>query len=179
MHPLLTGRLRPLLYLRDVGRHRRAARRGDGRAHAAPDGQAAIFIGPLALFYAFVCLSAWWVVPREPACHHAAAALLAVIAGGSIQAAALWVGLGALHAALLSRFATWAPTRIGIFRDLGVLGIAGIVLYAQSMAAHYFLLSIETARSAERQVFASQVTAREPSCARCAPSSTRTFCSTA
>src|SRR6267378_5927740 len=161
MHPLLTGRLRPLLYLAMwVGI---AALLGAVMVALTPRpiGQAAIFIGPLSLFYEFVCLSAWWVCRANPLATTPPPRLLAVIAGGSIQAAALWVGLGALHAALLSRFAHMGPDRIGIFRDLGILGIAGIVLYAQSMAAHYFLLSIETARSAERQVFASQVTARE------------------
>jgi LytS/YehU family sensor histidine kinase len=38
---------------------------------------------------------------------------------------------------------------------------AGIVLYAQSIAAHYFLLAFEAAREAERRVLESQVTARE------------------
>ena len=161
MHPLLMGRLRQVLYL--------AGWIGIGGLLGAvitaltprPIGHAVLFIGPLAIFYAFACLSAWWVCRANPLATTRPERLLAVIAGASVQASAIWVGVGALWAVLLSRFAHVGPDRLGIFRDLAVLGIAGVVLYAQSMAGHYFLLSIEAARTAERQVFASQVAARE------------------
>jgi LytS/YehU family sensor histidine kinase len=46
-------------------------------------------------------------------------------------------------------------------RDLVVLFVAGLVLYAQSIALHFMLLAIESARAAERRVLESQVSARE------------------
>ena len=161
MHPLLSGRVRPILYL--------AMWAGIGALLGAvmaalsprPLAHTVAFIVPLSVFYAFACLSAWWVCRANPLAMTPPARVLTVIVSASLQAAALWVALGALYAALLGRFAHIGPERAGIFRDLAVLGIAGIVLYAQSMAGHYFLLSIETARAAERQIFASQVTARE------------------
>src|SRR5438552_5948856 len=112
-----------------------------------PIGQTVLFIAPLALFYAFACLSAWWVCRANPLATTPPERLLAVIAGASAQAAAMWVGLGALWAIALMRIAHIGPDRVGILRDLAVLGIAGVVLYAQSMAGHYFLLSIEAART--------------------------------
>ena len=161
MHPLLTGRLRPILYL--------AVWAGIGALLGAvlsmftprPIAHTVIFVAPLTLFYAFDCLSAWWVCRANPLASTPPERLVAVIAGASFLASALWVALGALYAALLTRFAHIGPDRAGILRDLTVLGVAGIVLYAQSMAAHYFLLSIEAARNAERRILESQVTARE------------------
>ncbi len=161
MHPLLVGRLRLALYFVvwvGIGAVLGVVLSSLG---PRPAGQVAIFVAPLALFYAFACLSAWWVCRANPLATTPPTRLLAVIVGASLQASAMWVGLAALHATLLSRFAHIGPDRLGIFRDLGVIAIAGVVLYTQSMAAHYFLLSIETARNAERQVFKSQVAARE------------------
>jgi LytS/YehU family sensor histidine kinase len=48
-----------------------------------------------------------------------------------------------------------------MLRDLAVLFVAGIILYAQSIAVHYVLLAFESARAAERRLLESQVTARE------------------
>jgi len=42
-----------------------------------------------------------------------------------------------------------------------VLFVAGIILYGQSIAVHYVLLAFESARTAERRILESQVTARE------------------
>ena len=161
MNPLFAGRLRQALYL--------AVWAGLGALLTAvllaleprPLGHAALFLAPLTLFYAFTCLSAWWVCRANPLATTPPDRLLAVLALASVLASLLWVALGALWAALLSRFAHVGPDRAGIFRDLVMLGIAGVVLYAQSMAVHYFLLTVESARSAERRVLESQVTARE------------------
>jgi LytS/YehU family sensor histidine kinase len=54
-----------------------------------------------------------------------------------------------------------APERAGILRDLGVLAVAGVILYGESIAVHYVLVTLETARAAERRILESQVTARE------------------
>ena len=161
MHPLLTGRLRPILYLALwLGI---AAGIGAGIRMLTPRsiGDTAIFIVPLCMFYAFVCLSAWWVCRANPLATTPPARLLTVSVSASAQATAVWVGIGALYAAVLHRFFHIGPDRAGIFRDLTVLAIAGSVLYAQSMVVHYYLLSIEAARGIERQLYTSQVTARE------------------
>src|SRR6266702_7338678 len=98
MNPLFAGRLRQALYF--------IVWVGIGALLAAvlimfqprPLGQAALFIAPLTLFYAFACLSAWWVCRANPLATTSPERLLAVIAGASAQASAMWVGLGALYA---------------------------------------------------------------------------------
>src|SRR6266545_1559516 len=161
MHPLLAGRLRLALYL--------ALWLGIGLMLAAllsllqprPLAQTLAFAAPLTLVYAFVCLSAWWVCRSHPLGTTPPARVAAGLAGAALQAGALWVAMGAGWAFVLSRLAHAAPDRAGLVRDLVVLFVAGLVLYAQSIALHYMLLAIESARTAERRVLESQVSARE------------------
>jgi two-component system, LytTR family, sensor histidine kinase AlgZ len=161
VHPLLTGRLRQTLYF--------AVWAGIGgllaavllTLHPRPPAGVALFIAPLTLFYAFACLSAWWVCRANPLATTAPAGLAAALAGASALASAIWLMLAAAWAALLSRFAHVPLDRALLIRDLAALGVAGVVLYAQSMAVHYLLLTIEASRAAERRVLESQVTARD------------------
>lgn len=161
MHPILAGRLRQALYL--------GVWLGIGGLLGAvlhlirprPLGPLVLFLAPLLLFYAFACLSAWWVCRANPPATTAPERLLAVIAGASAQASIMWMLLGAFWAVVLSRIAHQTPVRAEVLTDTAVLGVAGFVLYAQSMAGHYFLLTLENARDAERRVLTSQVSARE------------------
>ncbi|OGF13174.1 MAG: hypothetical protein A2W00_13950 [Candidatus Eisenbacteria bacterium RBG_16_71_46] len=161
MHPLLRDRLRLALYL--------AVWLGVGVLLAAllvllqprPLAHALAFVGPLTLVYAFVSLSAWWVCRSLPLATTPPARLAAGLVGAAVQAGAVWVVLGALWAVVLSRVAGVGPDRAGILRDLAVLFPAGMVLYGQSLAIHYVVLTIEVARAAERRLLESEVTARE------------------
>lgn len=161
MHPILATRSRQLLYLGvwvGIGALLSAALMVE---RPRPFGALALFLLPLLVFYAFACLSAWWVCRAHPLASTPPARLLAVIAGASAQAAAMWMLLGAVWAVVLARISHAVPIRGTILPDVAVLGVAGFVLYAQSMAGHFLLLTVETAREAERRVFTSQVTARE------------------
>ncbi len=161
MHPLLLGRLRPLLYL--------AVWVGIGAGLTAlletleprPLTDAVVFAGPLTLAYAFACLSAWWVCRSNPIGSLDPMRLFAKLFGVALQSSALWVGMATLWAVFLSRQFAIGPDRAGLFRDLTALGIVGVVLYLESIAIHYTLLVFETARAAERRVFESEVSARE------------------
>ena len=161
MHPILAGRLRQLLYL--------GVWLGVGVLLAGvlqlirprPLGPLLLFLVPLLVFYAFACLSAWWVCRANPPATTSPERLLAVIAGASAQASVMWMILTAFWAVVLSRIAHQMPDRSLVVSDTAVMGVAGFVLYAQSMAGHYFLLTVETARDAERRVLTSQVSARE------------------
>jgi hypothetical protein len=161
VHPILAGRLRQLLYL--------GVWVGIGVLLAGvlqlirprEPGPLLLFLVPLLVFYAFACLSAWWVCRANPPATTAPERLLAVIAGASAQASVMWMILTAFWSVVLSRIAHQVPDRSLVVSDTGVMGVAGFVLYAQSMAGHYFLLTVETARDAERRVLTSQVTARE------------------
>src|SRR5262249_30489611 len=141
MSPLVIGRLRATLYL--------AFWLGVGALlseflvllQPRPIAHAVAFVLPLTIVYQFVCLSAWWVCRSHPLGSRRPFPLVLYLLGATSQSTALWVGLGALWAAVLSRFAHIGPDPTGILRDLVVLGVAGALLYGQSLAVHYFLLA--------------------------------------
>ena len=161
MHPVLSSRQRTLLYL--------AVWLGIGALLTAllvllqprPVGEALIFIGPLTLLYASMCLSAWWVCRSNPIDQTPPLRLLGVLVGAALQSSAVWVALGGLWALALVRVVHLAPTVVSRVPDLGMMFVAGVVLYGQSIAMHYALVAFESARAAERRMLESQVSARE------------------
>src|SRR5436190_21985572 len=126
MNPLFAGRLRQALYF--------TVWVGIGALLAAvlimfqprPLGQAALFVAPLTLFYAFACLSAWWVCRANPLATTPPERLVAVVASASVLASLLWVITGALWSAALQRLGQGPPGRGPNFRGLGVPAIAGV-----------------------------------------------------
>ena len=119
------------------------------------------FAGPLTLFYASACLSAWWVCRAHPLGGAKPTRTLLTVFSAALQASAVWVAAGALWGAILARGFGIDPGREHRLLDLVPLFLAGVPLYLLSVMAHYMILAFESTRAAERQVFASQVTARE------------------
>ena len=126
-----------------------------------PWGAALAFALPMQVFYSFIALSAWWVCRRHPMRGDAAGAAVAAQLGAALQAAAVWVGLGAFWAAAIERWLAPGLSHAAIFRDLGVLFAVSIPLYFLSAIAHYLYLAFEASRAAERRILETQVTARE------------------
>jgi hypothetical protein len=161
MHPLLVGRVRPVLYV--------GAWLLIGALLAAllvvttprPGGHAVAFVLPLALAYASICLSAWYVCRAHPLGPTPPERLVLSVGGAALQSSALWVLLAALWAIALDRIWHIGPGRAGILRDLALLSVAGVVLYLEFAVLHYVILALEDARAIERRLLESQVSARE------------------
>jgi len=161
VHPLLAGRLRVVLYLllwTGIGALLTALL---VRLEPRSVPHALVFVGPLTLVYAFVCLSALWVCRSNHVGGASPWRLGALLAGAALQSATAWVVLAAGWAALLRVQAGIGPDRDGILRELGVLFVIGFVLYAQSIVSHYLVLAFEAARATERRLLESRVAARE------------------
>ncbi len=126
-----------------------------------PFGATVAFTAPLIVLYAFVCQSARWVCRANPFDRTPTLKLLGALGLATIQASLLWVVAAAAWDLFLTRRLHLAPGQEGLPGDLAVVWVAGIVLYAQALAIHYFLLALENARAAERRLLESQVTARE------------------
>src|SRR6185436_15552809 len=105
--------------------------------------------------------SAWWVCRRHPMGGAGSWRAASAQCAASIQASAVWAGMGAIWAVFLSRWLYPDLPRAAIFRDIGVLFTVGIPIYLISAIAHYLFLAFEASHAAERRVLETEVTARE------------------
>jgi two-component system, LytTR family, sensor histidine kinase AlgZ len=99
---------------------------------------------PLCLFYAFVCLTPWYMCRAFPLGTAGAARLLTNHLGVAILACALWIGLARLLAIVMEL----GPRLDSAMPQLVVIGL---LLYLLSVALHYALLAVEASREAALQ----------------------------
>ena len=156
MHPLLLSRSRIVLYLLawvPVGGLLGYLLWQPGNLSGA---EAISLSIPLSLFYAFVCLTPWYLLPsatRQPwklVVNHSAA---------SIVAGLLWIVLAKLIALALTRYFPNLNNRFSPQLPL-VFGI-GILLYLLAVALNYVLLSVESSKEAETREQEALTLARE------------------
>ncbi len=99
---------------------------------------------PLCLFYAFVCLTPWYLCRAFPLGTAGVGKLLTNHLGAAILACALWIGLARLLAVVMD---------LGTRLDSAIpqLVVIGLLLYLMSVALHYALLAVEASREAALQ----------------------------
>jgi two-component system sensor histidine kinase AlgZ len=100
-----------------------------------------IVFEPLMLFYAFVCLTPWYMCRQMPGPGNMYK-LISNQIGAALLANALWVSMARAIARFLDlgdRFRTEATA---------VLVVMGFLLYSLSVALHYMLLAVERSREA-------------------------------
>ena len=121
-------------------------------------GTAALVAFPLALGYAFVCLSAWYVSRSTPIATSGVTRLIGTALGASVLSSAAWLLLARTWNRALSRFlGVSAP-----FQEIaGLLFGFGLLLYMLSVAVSYIVAAFEHAREAERRQLQAQVESRE------------------
>jgi hypothetical protein len=117
---------------------------------------------PLALVYAFVCLSAWYVSRQMP---RSAADLFRMLGAHTAAAAlssALWLGLGrALAHALQSASQLFSGMESALVGQWPLLFVVGVLLYLLASAVQYTILATDASRVAERRALELQVHTRE------------------
>lgn len=121
----------------------------------------AAFALPLSLIYAFMCLASWWVCRTNPLAGGRTSRSILVQFIAALQSSLVWVAIGAVWASVLHSAWGFGPRGAALVRDLTVLFIAGIPLYALSVMVHYLFLALEASHDAERRALESQVGARE------------------
>ena len=122
--------------------------------------EALALLVPLFLVYAFVCLSAWYVSRATPLTTSGALHVLISSVLAAAFASGLWLGLTRAWMAVLSLTA-FAPAAERYAQQLPFLFSFGVLLYLLSLAVHYVLLAIETAREAERRQLELEILTRE------------------
>ena len=111
---------------------------------------------PLALFYAFFCLAAWFPAKNTP---RSSAQLWVALASHGIAAllsTSLWQLLGGGWAALLERSRLLPGAALLLQKQAAVLFALGLLLYSLAAAAGYLYLAFEASQEAERLALAAQ-----------------------
>ena len=160
MHPILARGGRLALYLAVwtlVGLLLAALLAGPGGLGAA---RAVAVAVPLALAYAFFCLSAWYVSRSSPLGSSGALRLTATALTSSIISSALWLAVARGWLELFT--AGSEPASASVFSAVRPLIFGfGVLLYLLSLAVSYLLAAFEQSREAERRGLEAQVHARE------------------
>jgi hypothetical protein len=160
MHPILARGSRLALYLAVwtfVGLLLAALLAGPGGLGAT---RALGIAVPLALAYAFFCLSAWYVSRSTPLGPTGAVRLVVTVLTSSIISSALWLVLARGWLELLARGSE--PASAGVFTAVRTLLFGfGVLLYLLSLAVSYLLAAFEHSREAERSGLEARVHARE------------------
>jgi two-component system sensor histidine kinase AlgZ len=113
---------------------------------------------PLALVYAFVCLSAWYTCRGVPLAN--SGSWLAHLAAAGV-ASLLWIATARFLAFGLAAFSSFAGLDQQIARAYPILFGSGVLLYLLAVALYYVLLADQAASDAEKREVEARVLARE------------------
>lgn len=151
MHPLVSSRTRLLLYLAAwvplAGMLAALLRLAGGLSLA----EAASLSAPLALVYAFVCGSSWYLCRVLPFRASGVARAVGTFAAAAAIGGFLWVLLLGTLASLLDLVPAFAGLSERLSRASGVVLVMGMLLYLLVAAFNWALLAQEAAGERERR----------------------------
>ena len=122
---------------------------------------AAGFFFPLALFYGFVCLSAWYSCRGMPIEETSFIGLLASHFLAAIVVALFWVLVAKGLAKALTNLDAFRGVTEWTARDTPLFLAIGVLLYLLAVALFYVLLAQESSREAEKREAEARVLARD------------------
>jgi len=160
MHPILARGSRLALYLSVwiiIGVLLAALLAGPGGLAAA---QALAIALPIALTYAFFCLSAWYVARSTPIGPTGPIRLAVTAITSSVISSAAWLAVARGWLEIFTRGSELASGRVFLAVRPLIFGF-GVLLYLLSLAISYLLAAFERSREAERRGLEAQVHARE------------------
>jgi sensor histidine kinase YesM len=121
--------------------------------------QAVLVALPMALVYAFVCLSAWFVARSLPIKTSGLARILLTGFISSLLSSAVWLAIAGFWIAFLMAQGWLPPSSGSGYQSL--IFVFGVLLYLLSLAVGYMLVMFEDSRAADRQALHVEVLARE------------------
>jgi len=116
---------------------------------------------PLALSYAFFCLSAWYVSRSAPLATSGPIRVVTSAVSAAFISSAAWLLLARVWIAILAGRGIVEDAAATFDRNDTVLFGFGLLLYLLSLAGGYLLASFELSRDSERRALEGQVLARE------------------
>jgi len=123
--------------------------------------QSLLFVFPMVVVYAFLCLSAWYPCRAMPLADQRAEMALIMHVAAAALSALLWVALAWLLAEGFERSTLYAGRTELTAEHTGIIFIAGLLLYLLSVAIHYLFAAAEASRAAERRALEAEVAARD------------------
>ena len=123
--------------------------------------EAAALAAPMALVYAFVCISSWFVVRTVPLGRTGGARIAGSLLLACTVSSALWTGLGVIWASALGAQGLFPQAAVRYRDDTAVIFAFGFLVFLLASALHYLLIAFETTREAERRRLEVEVLARE------------------
>ena len=123
--------------------------------------QSLLFILPLTVVYAFLCLSAWYPCRAMPITDERAEMALVAHISAAALSALLWVALAWAVAEGFDRSTLYAGKAELTTVHSGVIFVAGMFLYLLSVSIHYLFAAAEVSRAAQRRVLEAEVAARD------------------
>src|SRR5262245_55066556 len=160
MHPILARGSRLALYLGAwtlVGMLLAALLAGPGGLTVV---RSLVVSIPLALVYAFFCLSAWYVARSTPLGPTGGVRLIATALTASIISSAAWLVVARGWLELFAAGSRLARRELFPALRALIFGV-GLLLYLLSISISYMLAAFERSREAERRGLEAQVLARE------------------
>jgi two-component system, LytTR family, sensor histidine kinase AlgZ len=121
--------------------------------------RAAALAVPLCVFYAFVCLSAWYSCRGTPLETSSFSRLAMTHLSAAAVAGGIWVAIAKGLALALSP--VFPGLNKEIVRDYPLLLGSGVLLYLLAVALHYVLLSDQASHEAEKREAEARVLARD------------------
>jgi hypothetical protein len=122
---------------------------------------AGIFFFPLSVFYAFICLSAWYSCRGIPIEGTSFTGLAGPHLLAAIIVSLFWVLTAEGFARLLGQFQRFHAVQDKFSHNTQLFLIIGILLYLLSVALFYVLLAQEESREAEQRVMEARMLARD------------------
>jgi two-component system sensor histidine kinase AlgZ len=123
--------------------------------------EAGLIAVPMALLYAFVCLSAWYVCLSAPMRYQSVSRLLGTLMAAALVSSGVWFLLGAVLAISLDPWLNTPGLSDRYQNRFELVLINGVLLYLLAAAGHYVLIALDESRESERRALEMQVLARE------------------
>jgi two-component system, LytTR family, sensor histidine kinase AlgZ len=123
---------------------------------------AAVIGAPLAIVYAFICLSAFYVCRSEPLESARPERTLAIHIAAAAVSSGIWLVAARILAAGAARLSPiFAAAPAAVAREQALIVTMGLLLFLLASAVHYVLLAAERSREIERQSLELRILARE------------------
>jgi two-component system, LytTR family, sensor histidine kinase AlgZ len=130
------------------------------RAAGFTPSQAGILLSVLAPLYALMCLLAWYPCRATPIQTSGIVRLVVTHSAAAALVSGTWMLFAMLYVSAITLIDSFGglASREGLYRL--IFGV-GVLLYMLSVAFHYVLFSMETARQSEQHVYEARVLARD------------------